>query len=510
MKYYFIVLIGCFYSITFHAGSFQEIAMTIRANEFTTTKKYLNTSALSKKEYYNLIQLIAIRGDSKNHLNLIKEIYKILGELHIKGLSLKEGKKNLVPYREGEKIIAHIRKFDRDRSDIGYALIHNNNKVFSLLMEANNKEFLKKRGCDLAQSAVILGRTNMLKMLLDHDDVLLDCTIGFNENSIWHTAAIIQHHNSVEIFKMLQKYYEKKTNETLKITMKNNSEETPLMSACGSACRYLRSEIVSYLLEQKSDPNALDVYGNTPLHRSALWECPKTIQTLLAYGANPNSRDVRKQTPLHIACDQLNVKSSYSLINHKNVLLNSLDDEGESPLHLLLKKQNLSIFDITKRKNIALFLTSAGAQWDIIDKKGRAPIHYSEAAALYKEKYLKRIMHISKKFDWSLERSDTGDTLLHLLVKKIPTQKRESQSITDSIQFLLEHNALLTHKNKQGETPLTICKNMLESEVISKEIKSHYAEVNLIFSINQLLQTSLKINLSKKTRNSLRKSLNKE
>jgi len=495
--------------------TFKTIELSIRENNLKEAHMHLKNTFLSEKKCSDLIKIIAVEGDSDDHIEYIKELYKYVGTLFIKKsnkidtINSSNDAMQLDPYTTGEQIIAQYREKDCNRTDLAYALIHNHPTVFALLMQSNNTEFLKKTGCNLAQSAVILGRIKILQILLEYKTPI-DCTIGIHDNSIWHTAAIVKRDNSVEIFELLKKYYEITTKKKLDFSIDNNNKESPLMTTCGLACRYLRPDIVAYLLEQKSDPNTKDMYKDTPLHRAAYFDCPKTVSLLLKSGGNPNAENEKKNTPLHIACSQLNIKSSYKLMKNKNITINAQNKDGDTPLHILLEKTNLDDKEMIKLKNLILFLLSTGAQLDTFNKQGATSLHYStKTIFLYKKKYLKHIERYHKDLDWSVEQKDTGDTLLHQLIQRKIVSEKDYLETTDYLQFLLAKGVSPIHQNKKKETPLSLITELLKTENLSKKLFEYYTSINLLLTIKQTLETEFKNNLSKKTRNSLRSSLKK-
>jgi uncharacterized protein len=52
------------------------------------------------------------------------------------------------------------------------------------------------------------------------------------------------------------------------------------------------------LLRAGADPNAISVFGDTPLHLAITGENPEIVQALLAAGAKMDSRNSKGKTPL--------------------------------------------------------------------------------------------------------------------------------------------------------------------------------------------------------------------
>lgn len=458
--------------------TFEDIEHSIRKNKLKTTKEYLVEKFLTIKECYELIRIIAVEGDSDEHIELIQEIYKHAGTLYIKRTTNETTIDNLISLEKGQSIIAQHREKHSHRTDLSYALVHNNVNVFAFLMKADNKKLLKKIGCNLIQSAVILNRVPVIKLLLEHE-VPIDCTIGEDENSIWHTLATMDSSSITEIFALFQEYYEKKTNQKIDLEIENNYKETPLMQACGLACRSLRNENLRYLLKQGGDITTKNKFGDGLLHRAVLWNCKGTIEILLENGIDPNARDRNDATPLHIACDQLYPRSVSQLLQHKKIIIDAQNKYGNTPLHILLKK-NVTEIMYDPWKKIIKRLLEAGSRWDIVNDDGVAPIHYCiEIPWLCTTKHFKKIINAHSNFDWSLERTDTGDTLAHQLIKKSITTEKESTHTIALLKVFIEHNISLNHKNNDGDTPLSLCSRFLKKN----ESNKHYiALYNLLSS----------------------------
>lgn len=55
---------------------------------------------------------------------------------------------------------------------------------------------------------------------------------------------------------------------------------------------------VAYLIKQGLDVNAVDMYGNTPLHYAALWHHKDSIVALLVAGADYKIKNIDGLSPL--------------------------------------------------------------------------------------------------------------------------------------------------------------------------------------------------------------------
>lgn len=61
-----------------------------------------------------------------------------------------------------------------------------------------------------------------------------------------------------------------------------------------------RSASVKYLINEGVDVNAVDVYGNTPLHYASLWHHSESVKALVDAGAIITTRNMDDLTPMQM------------------------------------------------------------------------------------------------------------------------------------------------------------------------------------------------------------------
>ncbi len=126
---------------------------------------------------------------------------------------------------------------------------------------------------------------------------------------------------------------------------------------------YPDAYIVSRLLEMGANPNARDLYGNTPL-MTAVADCQniRIIELLLNAGADVNARNENLMTPLMFAVGNRNAKVAELLIN-AGADLNAQDEDGNTALfHAAADAENPFVIDI---------LLDAGTDATIGNKRGQ-------------------------------------------------------------------------------------------------------------------------------------------
>ena len=90
---------------------------------------------------------------------------------------------------------------------------------------------------------------------------------------------------------------------------------------------------VAVLLSKGADANAISAWGETPLHRAAMWKKNGLIAgLLLSKGANVNARNKVGMTPLHLAA-VMGHDDMVEVLLANGAQINARDHQDKIPLH---------------------------------------------------------------------------------------------------------------------------------------------------------------------------------
>ena len=216
------------------------------------------------------------------------------------------------------------------------------------------------RKCREMESAVTQGDNQTIELILAENPNLVD-TIDQNRLPLVLTAQY--HHQSAIVETLVNagaelSIFEAAAIGRLDIVQKELEEYpedlnengrdgfTPLQLAC-----YFRQEkIVSYLLAQQADINAV---AQNPtrvqaIHAAAANDNLTIMRQLLKQGANANARQQNGFTPLHTAADSNNIEMTQILIN-AGADPTITTDSGQTPIDLAQSKGHEQILSILNR-----------------------------------------------------------------------------------------------------------------------------------------------------------------
>lgn len=261
-----------------------------------------------------------------------------------------------------------------------------------------------------------------------------------------------------------------------------------------------RSTFISYLIDFHGfDPNALNITQQTPLHLAIQFKAIKSFLALLkidkiqlnildnfGYRAfdyaiakiefhahinelithkefNVNSSNNYGQTPLHLVITNGKIQHLELLMKNPNILPNIQDSEGNTALHLSILSENLPFF---------IFLLSCdNIDHNIKNKKGDTP---SLLAIKSKNELFLLNLIIQNKIDVNTI-NQSGNTLLHECVLK--------DYLTDFLKLLNYNNINPNIQDQNGNTPLHLIIQLNRIDFFGAIIEHPRLNINIQNSI---------------------------
>uniref|UniRef100_A0ABD2XE71 Uncharacterized protein n=1 Tax=Trichogramma kaykai TaxID=54128 RepID=A0ABD2XE71_9HYME len=232
--------------------------------------------------------------------------------------------------------------------------------------------------------------------------------------------------------------------------------------------------------QQTLQVDARDKLGQTALHYALLRRDKTVVELLLRNGADPNSADDEGSTPLHLIVDSCSANDELALMlfelsdeKYHPVQIDARDESGETALHLALKNKNRTLVE---------FLLKNGADPNVSNKRGFTPLHI---ACKNDCEHDFEMMVVRDKLGWTpvplhqilrnlrciplneaLEMERDESTPFHLICNK----DRDNVDLAEMLFELSNkkyHPVQVNAQDKKGNTPLHValahgCKNMFE------------------------------------------------
>ena len=198
--------------------------------------------------------------------------------------------------------------------------------------------------------------------------------------------------------------------------------------------------VAEILLKHGANVNICGMRERTPLHEAI--RDVRMAQSLLKNGADVNCRQDDLRTPLHLAALYGEVKVASVLVEY-NANIDSLDNEGKTPFHLLLEGNGRDDDDILE---LARLLLEHGANPNARKKTMYTPLH---SAALHGRLEIAQVL-LDHGADPNAE-TERCDTALNLVSRGEYDSQENGASIA---RLLLKHGVDVHLKNKNEDTAL--------------------------------------------------------
>ncbi|MDR2028151.1 MAG: ankyrin repeat domain-containing protein [Treponema sp.] len=233
--------------------------------------------------------------------------------------------------------------------------------------------------------------------------------------------------------------------------------------------------LVQYLLDKKVDINIKNAAGTTPLHEAARAGNIPIMGLLIAGGANINAQDAKGNSPMHMGTPPEKHRDALSLLLSHGANPNLRDEHGDSPLHITVT--------LNRNNEVLRTLLEKGADVSLRNIDGKTPLYL----AVEEERINTITLLLRYKSD--LFAADNGGmTPLELALRErspaLPSLiTTESVLQSDSggntplimgvkaaadittIGLILDKNALVNARNKEGDTALHLAVRQNEREI---------------------------------------------
>ena len=214
------------------------------------------------------------------------------------------------------------------------------------------------------------------------------------------------------------------------------------------AAKHGRTDVANYLLEL--DPSSLDLKdadGNTALHLAAMNNHLEVADLLLSSGASAVSQNNRKVLPLHIALQNGSSTDMISVFTKHTVDIQARGFRDYTSLHVVAANNNLEALKVLYESALSCYpdTISDNVLLQSVDRDGLTPIHLAARKGSHDvlEFMITKAIEHGLKLRIVLERlSEKDSTPLHFAVES------NAQGI---VRVLLRHGASPTISNgKQG------------------------------------------------------------
>ncbi|CAB0045240.1 unnamed protein product [Trichogramma brassicae] len=205
---------------------------------------------------------------------------------------------------------------------------------------------------------------------------------------------------------------------------------------------------VKAFLESGQDPNlVVRATSESPLHLALVHNNRDVAALLLRCGADPNWANEEGSTPLHIICEGehelMLAVLLFELCGELNqqLQIDAKDYDGNTPLHLTLCKEDISLIQLLLRK---------GADPNLANKEGMTSLHIiciRTPANYLAEKFFEICGELNQRLEVNAKDKD-GNTPLHLALDHFVNK--------EVAQLLLKHGANPNLTNAEESTPLHI------------------------------------------------------
>ncbi|XP_007945544.1 transient receptor potential cation channel subfamily A member 1 [Orycteropus afer afer] len=222
--------------------------------------------------------------------------------------------------------------------------------------------------------------------------------------------------------------------------------------------------------------NAMDNYGNTPLHWAAENNQVTSVTFLLIRGANPNLRNNNMMAPLHIAVQCWHNEVLKALLEHRSTDINLEGENGNTAIINACSKDNSEALTI---------LLNKGAKFCVPNKWGSFPVHQAAFSGA------KKCMEILLKFGEELGYSRQFHINFVNNGKHSPLHMAVQSGDLEMIKMCLDNGAQIDLVENGKCTPLHFAATQGATEIVKLMISSYSGDSDIVNVVDGNQETLL-------------------
>ena len=309
--------------------------------------------------------------------------------------------------------------------------------------------------CTPLHIAVLAGKVEVSQLLIENP-----INLDIRDTEDWTLLHMAAYKGLFEVSRVLLERH-----DTVKacLNMQNKKGRTALHLAS----RHHHSSIVELLLKFGADVKTQDDDNMTALHLALKGpsqfdagqvddgSSSAIVQLLLAHGASVHARDKINRTPLHLASLRT-FPSTMALLLKSGADVESRDNDNMTPLLFALQNEAAQLVSeygpnlyARNKDEAAQLLLEHGANVYARNKNGQTALHLASASQL------SQIVGLLLKSGLDANAKDNDNmTPLHLAPMGLRAIPDDDFRRSTAAQVLLEHDASVRTRNKNGQTPL--------------------------------------------------------
>lgn len=343
-----------------------------------------------------------------------------------------------------KKIIEDDENIDLDITDnnynylIDYLITYDQIDIIKFILEKRNirLDILDREYKSILYNPIKYNKFELIKILLDYDKKNIGVSILEKKDKEGRTALFYcAKYNNFEAFKLLYNsnidifsvdenninivnyLLKNEKNKMLLLVLDNEIKKnsnflnliknTQNESLLQNSIIYDNNEIINYLLKLDLSEDFLNnqenEYGLNALHNSIILKKNDVCNTLIDKNIDINNQDYLGNSSIHYAIIENNIEIILKLIESEKLKFNTINLNGNLPLHLFLEQTylNLDILNEDDKQSNdykkILHTILKNSKFNIQNNEGNSIVHYIVEKELWKNETVSKIIIDSKR-----------------------------------------------------------------------------------------------------------------